>query len=116
MTGVETNRKKTLSSDPTVLSVLSLAHTHPDHSRHVKYIFNQESGNKYQKKFLVCKCSALEPLVGNMAPYSTKVCKLTAIFKLAVVIFLVLIGLRKVTLLQAKRAWDKLPLRTPGTV
>lgn len=68
VTGVETNGKKTFSSDLTALSVLSLPHTHPDHPKHVNYVFNQELGNNIPKKFLVCKCSAFVPLAGNMAP------------------------------------------------
>lgn len=67
MTGVETNGKKTLSSDSIVLSVLSLTHTHTDHPKHVNYIFNQELGNNVPKKFLVYKYSAFVPLIGNMA-------------------------------------------------
>lgn len=68
MPGVETNRRKTLGSDPTVRSVLSLPHTHTDHPEHVNYVFNQELGNTVPKAFLVSQCSASVPLVGNMAP------------------------------------------------
>lgn len=75
VTGIETNGTKTLSSGPTVLSVLS--HTPPpDCPNHVSLTRN--SVKTYQTHFWLSLCAT----VGVCLPYRTKVCKLSAALNL----------------------------------
>lgn len=114
-------QEKTLGSDPTVRSVLSLPHTHADHPKHVNYVFNQDVGNNVPKAFSGSQCSASVPLVGNTAPAQHYGLQPYCDFKLVTFLYLALLlptslaGLREITLLQAKCACDKLPPRPPGT-
>lgn len=75
VTGIETNGTKPLSSDPTVLSVLS--HTHPlDCPNHVFLTRNEVK--TYQTHFWLSLCAT----VGGWLSCRTKVCKPSAALNL----------------------------------